>query len=55
MMIVFGIGNVFMMLEIEILDGWYSVCVWLDVKFTRAVREGRLRVGYKIFVVGVEL
>ena len=50
-----GIGNVPTMSEIEISDGWYSVRARLDAKLTRAVREGRLRVGYKIFVVGAEL
>ena len=50
-----GIGNVPTMSEIEISDGWYSVRARLDAKLTRAVREGRLRVGCKIFVVGAEL
>ena len=41
--------------EIEVTDGWYGVRARLDAKLTQHVREGRLRVGSKIFAVGAEL
>ena len=43
------------MCEIEVSDGWYGIRARLDAKLTRKVRDGRLRVGCKIFSVGAEL
>ena len=43
------------MCEIEVSDGWYGIRARLDAKLTQKVRDGRLRVGCKIFSVGAEL
>ena len=41
--------------EIEITDGWYGLRASLDASLTRRVREGKIRVGCKLFCVGAEL
>lgn len=43
------------MSEIEVTDGWYGVRARLDAKLTQHVREGRLRVGSKLFAAGSDL
>ena len=41
--------------EIEVTDGWYGLRASLDASLTRRVREGKIRVGCKLFCVGAEL
>jgi len=48
-------GDAPKMSEIEVSDGWYSMRARLDAKLTTYVRDGRLAVGHKIFIVGAEL
>ena len=51
----FGVASVPTTCEIEITDGWYGLRASLDASLTRRVREGKIRVGCKLFCVGAEL
>lgn len=42
-------------MTVEVTDGWYSMQAVLDAQLSCRVREGKLRVGYKILTCGAEL
>ncbi|KAJ2841540.1 hypothetical protein J3B02_005860, partial [Coemansia erecta] len=41
--------------RVEVTDGWYAVAASVDSVLERALRNGRLRVGYKIICIGTRL